>query len=92
MPSFLSRVGDVNNAGGKLLRGAKTVFAVGLPVALNPSPVTPHPYGKHHKVSKTIVKPTDATIIVEGQPVVRVGTPTTCGHVIATGAKTIILP
>lgn len=92
MPSFLSRIGDSNGVGGKLTVGAKTVFASGLPVALNPNIITPHPGGFHHKVSKTIIKPTDATVIVEGQPVVRVGTPTTCGHVIATGAKTIILP
>lgn len=91
MPSFLSRVGDVNTVGGKLIRGAKTVIASGLPVAINPSPVTSHPFGKHHKVSKTIVTPTDATVFVEGQPVVKVGTPTTCRHVISTGAKTIIV-
>lgn len=90
MPGPLSRIGDDNGFGGKLVRGAKTVFASGLPVALNPSPVTPHPWGFSHKVAKTII-PTVPTVFVEGNPVVNVGTATTCGHPIVTGANTIIV-
>jgi uncharacterized Zn-binding protein involved in type VI secretion len=92
MPGFLSRLGDNNGIGGKLVRTAKSVIASGLPVALNPGPVTPHPGGFHHKAAKTIVGPTDMSVIVEGFPVVKTGTKTTCGHPIITGTKTIIVP
>ena len=92
MPRPISRFGDNNGVGGFLTRCAKTVIASGKPVALGPNPITPHPGGFHHKVSKTIVMPTDLTVLVEGQPVVGVGTKTTCGHPIVTGAITVIIP
>ena len=92
MPVFLSRVGDDNGIGGKLTIGAKSVFAAGLPVATHPNVISPHPGGFRHKLAKTIVTPSDATIFVEGKPLVKVGTPTTCGHPIVTGAPTIIVP
>lgn len=90
MPGFLSRVGDNNGVGGKLIRGAKTVIASGLPAALNVSPITPHPGGLTHKSAKTI--PTPSTVIIEGSPIIKTGTKTTCGHPIITGSKTIIVP
>lgn len=92
IPKFLSRVGDANLFGGKLTVGAKSVFASGLPVATHPNITTPHPFGFHHKAAKTILTPSDATIFVEGKPVVKVGTPTTCGDPIMQGAPTIIVP
>lgn len=90
MPSYLSRVGDHNGIGGKLIRGAKTVIAAGRPAALNPSPITPHPAGPAHKIAKTI--PTPSTVIIEGSPIVKSGTMTTCKHSIITGSVTIIVP
>ena len=92
MPGFLSRLGDNNGIGGKLVRTAKSVIPSGLPVAISPGPITPHPGGFHHKAAKTIVTPKDATVIAEGFPVVKSGTLTTCGHPIITGTKTIIVP
>ena len=38
----LSRKGDQNDAGGKIKRGASTVFANGKPVGLHVSEITPH--------------------------------------------------
>ena len=38
----LSRVGDVNTTGGKIVRGAKTAFANGIRVGLHISLITPH--------------------------------------------------
>lgn len=92
LPSFLSRLGDDNGVGGKLTIFAKSVIAEGFPVATHPNILTPHPGGPHHAAAKTIFKPTDATIIVEGKPIVKVGTLTTCGHPIMSGATTIIVP
>lgn len=90
MPGFLSRIGDINTGKGRLLRGARTVFASGKNVALNSSPLTPHPAGARHKVSKTIPRP--SSIIIEGNPIVKVGTTTTCNHRILQGDRTIIVP
>lgn len=92
MPKPISRVGDSNIVGGKLTVGAKSVIASGMPVALNPNVVTPHPSGFHHKAAKTIVGLNDFTVLVEGRPVVRLGTKTTCGHPIVTGAITVLVP
>ena len=38
----LSRKGDKNTTGGKIVRGAGTVFANGKPVGLHTSKITPH--------------------------------------------------
>ena len=45
----LSRVGDMNLFGGKIINGAKTVIANGKQVGLHPSLITPHfPFKKLH--------------------------------------------
>jgi len=92
VPKPLCRVGDMNQVGGKILRGAKTVFSNGLPVGINPSPISPHPPYKHgHSVAKTLPlnKP---TVFVEGFPVIRVGTMCTCGHTIVKGSLNVFVP
>ncbi len=38
----LSRKGDKNTTGGKIKKGAGTVFAEGKPVGLHVSEITPH--------------------------------------------------
>ena len=38
----LSRKGDKNTTGGKIMRGASTVFANNKPVGLHKSEITPH--------------------------------------------------
>ncbi len=86
----LSRIGDTNQVGGQIIRGAGTVFANGIPVGLHVSPITPHPAGPKHKASVTITA--SPTVFVEGQPVLRVGTVTSCGHIIITGSPTIDVP
>lgn len=92
VPKPLSRVGDMNQAGGKILRGAKTVFATYLPVGIQPSPISPHPPFDHlHSVATTL--PINApTVFVEGFPVIRVGTLCSCGHPIAQGSLTVLVP
>jgi uncharacterized Zn-binding protein involved in type VI secretion len=83
----LSRVGDANEVGGKILKGSGTVLANGKPVGLHVSPITPHRRGKKHKISKTVSG--SPNVFVEGVPVLRVGSGTTCGHKIATGSSNI---
>ena len=90
----ISRVGDRNSAGGRLLRGATTVFSEGRPIALHVSPLTPHqPWGKSHPphAHSYTVGDSEPTIFVEGQPVVHVGMQTGCGHPIVEGCGTIFI-
>lgn len=90
----LSRKGDINQPGGKIIRGASTVIANGIPVGLHVSGITPHaPFGKPHPPHKA-AKTTDGspTVIAEGCPVLRVGSGNTCGHKIVQGSPNIFCP
>ena len=90
----LSRKGDANTTGGKIIRGAGTVFANGIPVGLHVSDITPHaPWGKPHPPHKA-AKTTDGspTVICEGVPVLRVGSGNTCGHKIVQGSPDVNVP
>lgn len=87
--ALLSRVGDHNGLGGKIIRGAATVICNGRPVGLHPSPVTPHPKGKPHKFAFTTSG--SLSVICEGSPVLKVGVGLTCGHRIVTGSTTVIV-
>lgn len=87
----LSRVGDTNQQGGKIVRGASTVFCNGIPVGLHVSPITPHsPFKGKHKAAVT----TDGspTVFAEGSPVLRVGSGNDCGHSIVTGSQDTFAP
>lgn len=86
MPN-LCRLGDTNNAGGKIERGAKTVFANGIPVALHVSPISPH--GRHRRSQTSEGSP---TVFCEGVPVVRVTSGNECGHVMQQGSPNIDVP
>ena len=85
----LSRIGDLNTGGGKIVRGAKTVFANARPVGLHVSPITPHPAGAKHKASVTLTG--SPTVFAEFAPVLRVGSSTTCGHPIIQGSPTVFV-
>jgi uncharacterized Zn-binding protein involved in type VI secretion len=86
----LSRVNDSNQAGGKILRGANTVFANGKKVGLHRSPISKHSKSRRHRTSFT----TDGspTVFVEGVPVLRVGSGNTCGHSIVQGSPDVFVP
>lgn len=93
MPN-LSRKGDVNTTGGKIMRGAQTVFANGIPVGLHVSQITPHgPFGRPHPPHNAAMT-TDGspTVFCEGVPVLRVGSGNTCGHRIVQGSDNIECP
>ena len=86
----LSRKGDTNSAGGKILRGASTVFANGLPVGLHVSDISKHPGGGKHNAAKTTSG--SPTVFVEGVPVLRVGSSNSCGHSINQGSDNVFVP
>lgn len=85
----LSRKDDTNAVGGKIVRGARTVFANGKPVGLNVSDITSHGKNKH-KNSKT--KEGSPSVYAEGVAVLRVGSGTTCGHKITQGSPDVNVP
>jgi uncharacterized Zn-binding protein involved in type VI secretion len=90
----LSRLGDANQVGGTIMRGASTVFANGIQVGLHVSQITPHaPWGKphppHHSAMTTEGSP---TVFAENTPVLRVGSGNTCGHSIVQGSADVFCP
>lgn len=90
----LSRVGDTNQPGGAIMRGAGTVFANGIKVGLHVSQITPHsPFGRPHPPHKE-AKTTEGspTVFAEGSPVLRVGSGNTCGHSIVQGSPNVFCP
>jgi uncharacterized Zn-binding protein involved in type VI secretion len=90
----ISRQGDKNNVGGKIIRGAATVFVNGLPVGLHVSKITPHaPWGRPHPPHAAAVT-TDGspTVFCEGAPVLRIGSGNSCGHKIADGSGDVFVP
>ena len=93
MPA-LSRVGDQNQTGGAIVRGAGSVYANGIRVGLHVSTITPHaPWGKphppHEAASTTTASP---TVFAEGSQVLRVGSGNTCGHSIVQGSPDVFCP
>jgi len=94
MPN-LSRLGDTNNTGGQIMRGAKTVFCNGIAVGLHVSQITSHSprrkwSGKKHRSAKTTEG--SPTVFCEGVPVLRVGSGNTCGHTIVKGSPNVFCP
>lgn len=89
----LSRKGDKNTTGGKIVRGAGTVFANGKPVGLHTSEITPHDPKKNQKPHNA-AKTTEGspTVFAENCPVLRVGSSNTCGHKIVEGSDNVFCP
>lgn len=92
----LSRVGDTNQEGGAIMRGADTVFANGIKVGLHVSQITPHApwkskktHAPHQNASTTEGSP---TVFCEGVPVLRVGSGNSCGHSIVQGSPDVFVP
>ena len=94
----LSRLGDTDEPGGAIMRGAGTVFANGIPVGLHVSQITPHapwptpknsPHPPHAAAMTTDGSP---TVFAEGCPVLRVGSGNTCGHSIVQGSPDVFCP
>jgi uncharacterized Zn-binding protein involved in type VI secretion len=90
----LSRIGDVNQNGGAIVRGAGTVICNGIPVGLHVSPITPHPPSSRRDRSHLNASTTDGspTVFAEGCPVLRVTSGNTCGHSIVVGSPNVFCP
>lgn len=85
----LCRQGDQNQMGGKIVRGASSVFANGKPVGLHTSAITPHGSKKHKKAKTTSGSP---SVFVEGSPVLRTGSGNDCGHSLVQGSPNVNVP
>ena len=86
----LSRKGDANSVGGKIVRGASTGFANGIAVGLHVSDITKHPGGGKHNAAKTTEG--SPTVFAEGVAVLRVGSGNSCGHSITQGSPDVFVP
>jgi uncharacterized Zn-binding protein involved in type VI secretion len=93
MPA-VQRDGDSNSAGGVVSGGAASVRVNGKPVTLEGNPVSSHaPWGRPHPPHDHATT-TDAspTVFADGEPVLRIGSGTSCGHSIAEGSGDIFVP
>ena len=91
MPA-ISRVTDQNQAGGQIQRGAESVKVNGLSVGVHPSPITPHgPYPRRGRNEHQAAVTTDGSpsVFAEGNPVLRVTSPNSCGHSISQGSPDV---
>lgn len=91
----LSRLGDTNDAGGAIQRGASTVYAEGAKVGLHVSGISPHApwHRKAHPPHRAAVTTGgSSTVYAEGSPVLRVGSGCSCGHTISQGCGTVEVP
>lgn len=90
----LSRLGDTNQVGGAIMRGAGSVVCNGIPVGLHVSQITPHaPFGRPHPPHKAASTTEGSpTVFCEGVPVLRVGSGNTCGHSIVQGSPDVNVP
>lgn len=93
MPN-LSRVGDKNQTGGAIVKGAGTVFANGIKVGLHVSPITPHaPWGDPHPPhDNAVTTSASPTVFAEGQAVLRITSGNSCGHSIIEGSPDVFVP
>jgi|TARA_R110000823_G_scaffold296624_4_gene416632 uncharacterized Zn-binding protein involved in type VI secretion len=85
----LSRKGDIIEGGHKLKRGSSNVFVNDIEVCLHESTVDIHGPKNSHKSVTTQGSP---SVEANGVPVVRTGTPTSCGHSVITGSPDVECP
>lgn len=90
----LSRVGDKNQAGGAIMKGANTVFANGKNVGQLGNQITPHaPWGPPHPPhDAATVTSASNTVFANGIKVAKVGSSNSCGHSIVEGSDNVFVP
>jgi uncharacterized Zn-binding protein involved in type VI secretion len=92
MPKVV-REGDVNNAGGRVIKGKKSFLVDGKPVSVDGSPVSAHrPFKRPHKPSG-VPKTANGTktFLVDGIPVNHIGNKDTCKHVRIQGSNSFFV-
>jgi len=93
MPAVV-RIGDSNEAGGRVTSGPSTVFVNGKQINTHISEVTPHGCcGKKGCSAHCSAKTTkgSSTVYAAGKPVVFVGVKDTCGHTRTQGSSTVFV-
>lgn len=90
----IGRQGDANQTGGKIMRGAGTVFANGKPVGLHTSQISDHaPYGRGTAPHRAAVTTSaSASVFAEGSQVLKIGSGNSCGHSIVEGSSDVFVP
>ena len=95
MGKSVQRVGDQNTAGGVITNGDDTVLVNGRAVAIRGSSVSPHPCcGRKgcpptHCNAKT--QTNNATVLVNGVPLIFTDDTDTCGHARANGSADVLV-
>ena len=95
MGKALQRVGDRNTAGGVILNGDNSVLINGRAVAVQGAGVSPHPCcGQRgcpptHCNAKT--QTNNATVVVNGVPLIFTDDVDTCGHARASGSPDVMV-
>jgi uncharacterized Zn-binding protein involved in type VI secretion len=93
MPSAV-RIGDTNQAGGRVIDGALNVFVNGRPVCTHVSSVTPHACCGGKGCSAHCYAVTTAgsfTVFANNMPVVFVGVMDSCGHTRIQGSPNVFV-
>jgi uncharacterized Zn-binding protein involved in type VI secretion len=89
------RIGDPNSAGGAAVgAGASSVRINGRPACTPGTGVTPHPCcGRPGCIKHCAAKTTIGSrrVLVEGKPLIYVGSPDSCGHSRALGSRDVII-
>ena len=84
MGQAVQRVGDKNSAGGLILRGDSTVLVNGRPIAVQNTPVSPHPccgaQGCRPIHCNAQTRNSIGTVLVNGIPLIITNDVDTCGH------------
>jgi uncharacterized Zn-binding protein involved in type VI secretion len=94
----ISRQGDANQEGGKIIRGAGTVFANGKPVGLHTSQITAHApwprrkYNPHPPHAAATTTSASDSVFAEGSQVLKIGSGNSCGHSIVEGSSDVNVP
>ena len=87
----VSRLNDTNQAGGRILRGAKTVYVNGIPIGLHVSQISGHGRGIHSEGAASTTEGSPS-VYAEGVAVLRVGSGNNCGHSIVQGSEDVFVP
>ena len=95
MSRAVQRVGDRNSAGGLILRGDNSVLVNGRPIAVQNSPVSPHPCcgakGCPPVHCNAQTRTTQGEILVNGIPLIRLNDTDTCGHARVGGSPDVVV-
>ena len=95
MSKNVQRVGDRNSAGGVILRGDSTVLVNGRAIALQNSPVSPHPccgaQGCPPVHCNAQTRASSNNILVNGLPLIILNDTDTCGHTRVAGSPDVVV-